>query len=140
MDRPGGTQSATLSGRTAISQRSSFGKKSLPFIRRSLRHVRFTLDCRQIDASQLTGASCQKRTNAPHQNDLYSITSSARAIRGGGISKPSALAVLRLMTSSYLVGACTGRSAGFSPLRMRSNIEGCVAIQIDQIHAVGETR
>jgi hypothetical protein len=26
---------------------------------------------------------------------------------------PSALAVLRLITSSYLVGACTGRSAGF---------------------------
>ena len=35
-------------------------------------------------------------------------------------SRPSALAVLRLITSSYLVGACTGRSAGFSPLRMRS--------------------
>jgi hypothetical protein len=26
---------------------------------------------------------------------------------------------LEVMTSSYLVGACTGRSAGFSPLRMR---------------------
>jgi hypothetical protein len=26
---------------------------------------------------------------------------------------------LRLITNSYLVGACTGRSAGFSPLRMR---------------------
>ena len=50
----------------------------------------------------------------------YSITSSARASSVGGISKPSALAVLRLITSSYLVGACTGRSAGFSPLRMRS--------------------
>ena len=37
-----------------------------------------------------------------------------------GTSRPSALAVLRLITSSYLVGACTGRSAGFSPLRMRS--------------------
>ena len=34
--------------------------------------------------------------------------------------RPSAFAVLRLITSSYLVGACTGRSAGFSPLRMRS--------------------
>ena len=31
-----------------------------------------------------------------------------------------AFAVLRLMTSLYLVNACTGRSAGFSPLRMRS--------------------
>jgi hypothetical protein len=32
---------------------------------------------------------------------------------------PFAFAVLRLITSSNLVGACTGRSAGFSPLRMR---------------------
>src|SRR5262249_33786112 len=50
----------------------------------------------------------------------HSITSSARASSICGTSSPSALAVLRLMTSSYLVGACTGRSAGFSPLRMRS--------------------
>src|SRR5262249_8677977 len=52
---------------------------------------------------------------APH-----SITSSARASSVGGTSRPSALAVLRLITNSYLVGACTGRSPGFSPLRMRS--------------------
>src|SRR5262245_21825116 len=51
---------------------------------------------------------------------LHSITSSARASTVGGMSRPRALAVLRLMTVSYLVGACTGRSAGFSPLRMRS--------------------
>src|SRR6516165_7226439 len=50
----------------------------------------------------------------------HSITSSARASTVAGMSRPSAFAVLRLMTSSYLVGACTGRSAGFSPLRMRS--------------------
>src|SRR5262245_40617272 len=50
----------------------------------------------------------------------HSITSSARASSVGGTSTPSALAVLRLIASSYLVGACTGRSAGFSPLRMRS--------------------
>src|SRR6516225_9031559 len=30
--------------------------------------------------------------------------------------RPSSLAVFRLSTSSYLLGACTGRSAGFSPL------------------------
>src|SRR6516164_5927128 len=35
-------------------------------------------------------------------------------------STPRALAVLRLRIVSYLVSACTGRSAGFSPLRMRS--------------------
>src|SRR5262245_35859812 len=50
----------------------------------------------------------------------HSITSSARASSVGGTSRPRALAVLRLITSSYLVGAWTGRSAGFSPLRMRS--------------------
>src|SRR5262245_2484249 len=51
---------------------------------------------------------------------FHSITSSARASTVGGNSRPSALAVLRLITSSYLFGACTGRSAGFSPLRMQS--------------------
>src|SRR5215831_12932684 len=50
----------------------------------------------------------------------HSITSSARASTVGGTSRPSALAVFRLRTIWYLVGACTGRSAGFSPLRMRS--------------------
>src|SRR5262249_44122156 len=38
----------------------------------------------------------------------------------GGTARPSARAVLRLIANSYLVGACTGRSAGFSPLSMRS--------------------
>src|SRR5262249_53393546 len=50
----------------------------------------------------------------------HSITSSARASRVGGTSSPSAPAVFRLMTSSYLSGACTGRSPGLAPLRMRS--------------------
>src|SRR5262249_29688465 len=50
----------------------------------------------------------------------HSITSSARASSDGGTVRPSAFAVLRLIVRSYLVGACTGRSAGFSPLRMRS--------------------
>src|SRR5262245_5248362 len=51
---------------------------------------------------------------------LHSITSSARASNIGGTVRSSALAVLKLITSSYLVGTCTGRSAVFSPLRMRS--------------------
>jgi hypothetical protein len=50
----------------------------------------------------------------------HSITSSAVASSVGGISRPSILAVLRLITNSYLVGACTGSSLGFAPLRMRS--------------------
>src|SRR5262249_19442092 len=36
----------------------------------------------------------------------YSITSSASASSVGGTSRPSAFAVLRLIVSSYLVGAC----------------------------------
>src|SRR5262249_51497535 len=50
----------------------------------------------------------------------HSITSLARASTASGTVRPSALAVLRLITSSYLVGAWTGRSAAFSPLRIRS--------------------
>src|SRR5207245_11603405 len=51
---------------------------------------------------------------------LHSITSSAVNKRFGGIVRPSALAVLRLITSSYLVGCWKGRSPAFSPRRMRS--------------------
>src|SRR5262249_14573370 len=53
----------------------------------------------------------------------YSITSSARASSVGGTLRPSAFAVLRLTTRENLVGACTGRLAGFSPRRMRSTYE-----------------
>jgi NAD(P)-dependent dehydrogenase (short-subunit alcohol dehydrogenase family) len=61
-------------------------------------------------------AAKQRDESAP----FHSITSSARASTVVGISRPSAFAVFRLTTNSYLFGACTGRSAGFSPLRMRS--------------------
>jgi len=50
----------------------------------------------------------------------YSITRSARASSDGGIVRPRALAVLRLITNSKLVGCSTGRSAGLMPLRTRS--------------------
>src|SRR5262245_53810456 len=49
----------------------------------------------------------------------HSITSSARASSVGGTSRPSALAVLRLMISSTLVTCWTGKSTDFSPLRIR---------------------
>jgi hypothetical protein len=53
------------------------------------------------------------------QGSPYSITSSARPSNGSGTVRPNALAVFRFITNSYLVGVCTGRLAGFSPLRMR---------------------
>src|SRR5215475_10755547 len=51
---------------------------------------------------------------------LHSITLSARARNAGGTVKPSALAVLRLMTNSNMVGCSTGRSAGSAPFRILS--------------------
>ena len=78
-------------------------------------HVCFTPESGHVQCKNKMSALCQER-----HADFYSITSSARASIDGGIARPSAFAVLRLITSSYLVGACTGRSAGFSPLRMRS--------------------
>jgi hypothetical protein len=50
----------------------------------------------------------------------HSITSSARARRVAGKSRPIAFAALRLMTSSNFVGCSTGKSAGFDPLRILS--------------------
>src|SRR5262249_51167682 len=49
----------------------------------------------------------------------HSITSSAMASKVGGTSMPSSRAVCRLMTSSNRTALITGRSPGFSPLRMR---------------------
>src|SRR6516225_3055491 len=49
---------------------------------------------------------------------LHSITSSARCCRNQGTSSPSALAVLRFITSSNFVGCSTGISAGFPPCKI----------------------
>jgi hypothetical protein len=50
---------------------------------------------------------------------LHSITSSASASTLSDTLRPSAFAVLRLIANSNLVGCITGKSAGFSPLRIR---------------------
>jgi hypothetical protein len=55
----------------------------------------------------------------PEVGGPYSITSSARMSNVGGTPMPSCFAVLRLITSSNLVGCTTGSSEGFSPFRMR---------------------
>ena len=65
----------------------------------------------------------RRRRTAEGRDELapshHSITSSARCCRNQGTSRPSVVAVLRLMTSSNFVGCSTGRSAGLAPLRMR---------------------
>src|SRR5262249_22883886 len=64
-----------------------------------------------------------RRCRAAEQSDeraaLHSITSSARASTFGGISRPMAFAVLRLIVSSNLVGCSIGRSAGRAPCKIR---------------------
>src|SRR5260370_11267029 len=51
-----------------------------------------------------------------HTAAVHSITSSARASSVGGIVRPSALAVLRLITSSNRVGCSTGGAAALAAL------------------------
>ena len=63
---------------------------------------------------------CYRAAHQEHQLAAFhhSMTSSARARIDGGTVRPSALAVLRLTTSSNVVGCWTGRSAGLAPLRI----------------------
>src|SRR5262249_12843413 len=51
---------------------------------------------------------------------VHSIPSSARSRNDSGIVRPNALAVVRLITSSNLVGCSTGMSPGFVPRRILS--------------------
>src|SRR5476649_2414305 len=57
---------------------------------------------------------------------LYSITSSARERNVGGTVRPSALAVLRLITSSNFVGCSIGMSFGCLPCKILcTNLAPC---------------
>ena len=62
-------------------------------------------------------SSCPLRAKNRHL--IYSMISSARPIKESGTDKPSALAALILIISSTVLTCWTGRSPGFSPLRMR---------------------
>jgi hypothetical protein len=68
----------------------------------------------------------------------YSMTSSARARIVGGTVKPSALAVLRLITNSKVVGCCIGNSAGFAPLRILPTYAPILAIGGGQARTIAE--
>src|ERR1700738_2016613 len=67
-------------------------------------------------AKRLLQQNLPQPDSCPATNHCYSITSSAVATSVVGTVSPRAFAVLTLIASSYLVGACTGRSAGFFPL------------------------
>src|SRR6266852_6235099 len=66
---------------------------------------------------RLCSVECQFRTHALQQRFHHSITSSAATCKVSGTLRPSALAVLKLITNSNLVGCIIGKLAGFSPLR-----------------------
>ena len=72
--------------------------------------------CRRLFGKAL--ASCEPASGLPH--NAYWITSSAKRSTDGGTVILSALAVLRLMTSSNVVSCSTGRSAGLAPLQILS--------------------
>ena len=77
-------------------------------------------------------AKGQKRTSEVG----YSITSSARAIRVGATATPSALAVLRLITSSNVVGCMTGRSAAFAPFQYFAGVAADLAVCVHKTNAI----
>ena len=67
----------------------------------------------------------QESRSCPHRGGAsviaaHRITSSAWKRRVGGMVRPRACAVLRLMMSSNFIGCCMGRSAGLAPLRILS--------------------
>src|SRR5215468_381291 len=95
------------------------------------RQFRGTTRARQHETSAAPEAELRMRRIAPPaaralfprsriQTRGHWITSSARASTDGGIVKPSALAVLMLITNLNVVGCSTGRSAGLAPLRILS--------------------
>src|SRR5260221_9102530 len=85
------------------------------------RHVRSALKSRHRQTTPACpfGAATTRLMHRSKQA-RHSITSSASCCKWRGTSRPSALAVLRLITSSNLVGCCIGRSAGLAPRKMRS--------------------
>jgi len=88
------------------------------------RHVAYPSDPRNLPRRlRLNGE--RRGEEAEGANDerpslYHSITSSALCRSDGGIVRPRAFAVLRLITNSNFVGCSIGRSPGFAPLKILS--------------------
>ena len=90
--------------RSRLGTRYRFSQGTLPGMQGNGRDAPIAvIDCRR--------ASDCSRPKLDMTRSAYSITSWARARINGGIVKPSALAVLRLMMSLNVVGGSIGRSA-----------------------------
>src|SRR5262249_24441837 len=98
----------------ALAERGSKGRIGRPGIDESDCRHRWLLRARR-ERPRGSRAADERDERAP----FHSITSSAMASSPGGKLRPKALAVLRLITNSNLTDCMTGRSAGFSPLRIR---------------------
>src|SRR6516225_9741202 len=97
------------------------GDKRSTRLRRALRQVP-DHGPRRLLRARRERPSCRCATEQRDEGPTlhHSITSSASASSAGDNSRPSALAAVRLIISSYLVGCWNGRSPGFSPRKMRS--------------------
>jgi len=74
---------------------------------------------RPIREADINGGRRHVRYVPLPDSPIYSMISSAVASSDSGAINPRALAVLRLTMSENFVGSWIGRSAAFSPLRMR---------------------
>jgi hypothetical protein len=83
-------------------------------------NVRYAPNSDQILRRSEKTLSAKSRQMHCSKQHLYSITSVALVSSAGGTSRPSAFAVLRLITNSNLVGNSIGRSLGFSPFKILS--------------------
>jgi hypothetical protein len=88
-----------------------FGRASAPMIPQRVHTMRGPND----------GTGMSSAAAAAHGPfcDRYWITSSAVANSVSGMVRPSNLAVCKLMTNSNFMARMTGRSAGFSPFKIR---------------------
>src|SRR5262249_29186314 len=95
---------------------------------RGLSSVRLSQSSRRIELYDASAASCrielmEKSVQSWQRSLVFShplITLSARANTSGGIVRSICFAAFSLITNSNFVACCTGRSAGFVPLRILS--------------------
>ena len=69
---------------------------------------------------------------------VHRLTSSACSRIDSGILSPSALAVLRLTTSSNFVGCWMGRSLGFGALQNLIDVPRCAPVHVGEIGRVAQ--
>ncbi len=105
----------TLKGQLRKRTISALGQKQTFAVQHV--NVRFTPNSGHVRCNYV----CLLWANSGH-SAIHSITSSASSKNNSGGERPSALAVLRLITSSNLTGDCTDRLPGNSPLENAINV------------------